>query len=74
MRTYPRQQNREFEGLGDIVIRAGFEAEYRICIAILSRQHDDRCTHALLAHLLAGFAAIHVRHIDIEQDQVDSLG
>ena len=67
------QQHGDAERLGDIVIGARLEAENGVRIAILRRQHDDRAGKSVLAQQLAGFAAIHIRQPDIEQDQIDLL-
>src|SRR6516164_3910558 len=47
--TDAREQHREAEGLGDVVVGAGFEPENGVGIGVVSSQHDDRCLEAVLA-------------------------
>ncbi len=65
-----RQQHCKAERLGDIVVGAGVEAEDLVGIRDLAGQHDDGRGQAALAQQTAGFAAVHVRQVDVEQDQV----
>jgi hypothetical protein len=67
------EQHRKAEGFGHIVVGARVETEDRIGVRYLSRQHDDRPFEAVLAHDLAGVAAVHVGKADIKDDEVDML-
>ena len=70
VRAQAGEQHVDAERLGDIVVGAGFEAEDRVGVAVGRGQHDDRGAHALAAHQLAEFAAVHVGQADVEQDRV----
>ena len=71
LRTDARQQHREAERLGDIVIGAGFEAEDRVGIGVVAGQHDDRRLEAVLAQDPHRLAAVDVGQADIHDDEVD---
>ena len=71
LRTDARQQHREPERLGDVVVGAGFESEDGVGIGIVAGQHDDRRLEAALAQNADRLAAIHVGQADIHDDQVD---
>ena len=73
MGPYAGQQDRELEGLGHIIIGAGFKAEDLVGIGILTGQHDNRGGNPVLAHESAGFATVHVRQINIQKDEIRPL-
>ena len=51
----------------------GVEAENDVGIRGIAGQHDDRALEPVLAHDLAGLAAVHVRQANVEQDQLEAL-
>src|SRR5215831_2235342 len=61
LRANARQQHGELEGLGDVVVGAGIEAEDHVGIRHVAGEHDDGTLEAVLAQELAGLPAIHVR-------------
>jgi hypothetical protein len=60
-----RQQHRELERLGDIVVRACIQPQNGIAVGGMTGQHDHRAGHVALAHQAAHFAAVHVGQADI---------
>ena len=68
------QQHGEAEGLGDIVIGAGVEAQDGVGLGGLRGQQDHRALVAVLADDLAGLAAIHVGQVHVEDDEVGAVG
>ena len=69
----PRQQHAHAEGLGDVVIGAGIEAEDGIGIGIGGGQHDDGGRDPGAAQQAADLAAVHVGQADIEEHGVETL-
>jgi len=72
--TNARKQDGLLEGLGDVVIGTGVEAEDHVGVGRVARQHDDGASEPALAQHLAGFAAVHVGQLDIEHDKIDLTG
>ncbi len=64
------EKDSEAEGLGDVVVGAGVEAQDGVGIRRLGRQHDDRGRDPRLADQTTGLAAVHVGQVDVKQDQV----
>ena len=69
-----REQGAEAEGLGDVVVGAGIEAEDGVRLAVGGGQHDDRHRDAAPAHELAELAPVHVGQAEIQQDEVEAAG
>ena len=69
-----RQQHREAERLGDVIVGAAFQPENGIGIGAVAGQHDDRRLEAVLAHDTNDLAAINIRQADIHDDKIDLLG
>ena len=67
------QQDPEAEGLGDVIVGAGFETENRVGVAVRGGQHDDRHVVAHAPGQPANLAPIHVGKPDVEQDQVEAV-
>ena len=67
---HPRQQFRQPEGLGDVVVGPGIEAAHHIGFGIGAGQHDDRHAEAIAPQLGAEVPAIGIGQADIEQDGV----
>ena len=70
MRTQPRQQHVETKRLCHVIVRPGFEALYRVAVAVGRGQHEDRHGDRGTAQLAAQIAPIHVGQADIEQHRV----
>ena len=62
------------ERLGDVVVRTGFEAFFPIVDHRLGRERDDRELGklGLLADLPSRLQAIHHRHHDVHQHEIDT--
>src|SRR5262249_60034775 len=60
LRADTREQHGEAKRLCDIVVRTGFEAENRIGIGIVARQHDDGRLEAILAQDTHRLASIDI--------------
>ena len=71
LRADAREQHAELEGLGDIIVGAGFKAEDGVGIGGLSREHDDRTLEPAAAKELARLAAVEIGEADIEQHEID---
>ena len=71
LRADAREQHAELEGLGHIVVGAGFKTEDGVGIGGLPRQHDDRTLEPAAAKQLARLAAIEIGQADIEQHEID---
>ena len=72
MRFHPRQQFVRAERLGDIVDGAELEAAHDVRRLGLGRQEDDRnfTPRGRSLDALACFKAVHLRHHDVEEDQI----
>ncbi len=71
LRADAREQDREAERLGDVVVRARFEPENRVGIGVVPGQHDDRRLETVLAQDAYGFATVDVGQADVHDDEVD---
>ena len=71
LRADAREQHREAERLGDVVVGAGFEPEDRVGIGVVAGQHDDRRLEAVLAQDAHGLAPVHVGQADVHDDEID---
>ena len=60
----------ERERLGEVVVGAGVERLGLVVLAVLGREHQDRCPVAGVAQLLAHLVAVHARQHDVEHDHV----
>ena len=74
LRADARQQHREAERLGDVVVGAGFEPEDGVGIGVVAGQHDDRRLEAVLAQDAHRLAAVDVRQADVHDHEVDLAG
>ena len=61
----------KWEGLGDIIVGARFEAEDGVGIGVMAREHDDWRLEAVLAQDAHGFVAVDVGQADIHNHQID---
>src|SRR5882724_10944805 len=71
---YQREQDLDVQGFGDVVVGAGFDAQSAIVAHGLGGQSDDwypAPTLAARADAPHGFQAVHLRHHDVHQYQVD---
>ena len=68
------EQHAETEGLGHIIVSAGIEAQDGVRFRSLRGQHDDRTLVAVAAHDLAGFAAVEIGQVHVEENDVGVLG
>ena len=68
-RIDPRHQFARAERLGDVIVAADLEAEDAINLLVAGRQKQDRRIRGL-ADLPADLQAVHLRHADIEHDQL----
>lgn len=62
------------DGLGEVVIHAGFEAERTILSGDAGGESDDgRAASGAFeaADLPGGFKAVHIGHLDIHEDEVE---
>ncbi len=71
-RTDPRQQLAGVEGLGEVVVRADFEANDLVDIFALGGEHDDGQARPLRrrADLAAHVETVHAGQHQVEQDDV----
>ena len=69
-RTHPRQQLLQGKGLGEVVIRARVEAANHVLGRVPRGQHQDRSLHPRAPQLGGQLEAVHLRQLDVEQDQV----
>ena len=67
------EQAWEADRLHDVVVAARVEAEDRVGVGACIADDQDWREHAALAQEAAGVAAIHVRQIDAEDDQIGAL-
>ena len=58
------------ERLGDVIVRAEFEAAHDVFLLPLRRQHEDRHFEFLRADGAADFKAVDLRQHDVEDDEV----
>jgi hypothetical protein len=74
MRVHPRQQLVGVKGLGHIVHRAEFETAHDVAGLGFGGQEDDRNVSPVRCVLdaAAGLEPVHLRHHDVQQDQVRS--
>src|SRR5260370_27011608 len=70
----PGEELREAERLGDIVVRAGVEADHRVHLIGTRREDQDRHRLAFGAQAAADFQAVKAWQAEIEHDQVDPAG
>ena len=70
LRPDARQQDRELEGLGDIVIGARVQTQNGVAVGVMAGQHHDRAFHGCLAHALAQLAPIGVGQANIQDHKV----
>ena len=73
LRAYPREQYGKLEWFCDVVVGACIKPQNGVGIGRLGRQHDDRTTVSILPHDLARLAAIKIRHVYIQNDQINEL-
>ena len=68
----PGEQFGEPEGLGDVVVGAGVEADDGVHLVGAGGQHEDRHAVALGAQPAADLEAVHAGQAEVEHDQVDA--
>src|SRR5580692_9443707 len=71
---YSHQQLRELEGLGQLVIRAGFEMHHFAVDFIPRREHQDRECRMRAAYAAQKLGATHLRQHEIEDQQIVIIG
>src|SRR5512134_1105917 len=66
---------RRLEGLLDVAAGAHLEAADRVLFLALGGDDDDRdvLVGGFLLHALQELEAVHHRHVDVEEDEVDPL-
>ena len=69
-RAQSGQQHDERERLGEVVVGAGVERLGVVVLAVLRRQHQDRCPVAAVAELLAHPVPVDAGQHDVEHDHV----
>jgi hypothetical protein len=69
----PREQLGETEGLGDVVVGAGFEPDDYVHLVTSGRQHDQHAVRVAQPDLSAHLHAVDVRQTQVEQDQLETL-
>ena len=74
LRANAREQHREAERLGDVIVGARFQPQDGVRIGIMPGQHDDRRLETVFAHDAHGLAAIDVGQPDIHDHEVDLAG
>jgi hypothetical protein len=71
-RPHARQQLHRTERLGQVVIRSGIQAGNLVLLGLARGQHDDRdCGE--LTDPPADITAVHTRHHDVKQQQIQLL-
>ena len=68
----PGQQFGQPEGLGDVVVGAGVQADHGVHLVGAGGQHQDREAVALGAQPAAHLQAVHAGQTEVEHHQVDS--
>ena len=69
-RADPGHQDREREGLGQVVVGAGVECLRLVEVAVLGGEHQDRGPVPGLPEVRADLVAVAAREQDVEDDQV----
>ena len=64
----------DVERLGDVVESTELHGADRRLHGLGSRQHDDRHARIAAPHLLEQLEAVHARHDDVEEDDVERPG
>ena len=65
-RARTRQQYHRVDGLGDVVVRAGFEADHLVDVGVARREDQDRAIEGL-AQLAADRQAVYAGQHQVEQ-------
>ncbi len=69
-----QQQLLQVERLREVVVAAGLEAAHAVLGGALHGQEQHRRLDAVAAQLRAELEPVHVRHHDVEHDEVERLG
>ena len=64
----------KWNGFGEVVVAAGLEAAHAVLGGALHRQEQHGRLDAVAAKLRAELEPVHVRHHDVEDDEVERLG
>ena len=70
MCTDPREQFREPERLGDVVVRTGVEPDDDVCFLLARGENDDRGRRRAGTELAAQVDAVGVGETEVEKHQV----
>ena len=70
--AYACQQLRERERLDDVVVGAGIEPRDPVRNLVARREHQHRQAAAAPPKPPANLESVHVRHQDVEDDEIDS--
>jgi hypothetical protein len=69
---HSRQEFRQDEGLGEIVVRSGVQAFHPLLDQASSREHQDRSLYSPLTQLATDLDATKARQSDIQQNGIVS--
>ena len=70
----PRDEHDERERLRQEVVGAGVERLRLVVLAVLGREHEDRCPVAFVAERRADLEPVHARQEDVEHDRAVVAG
>jgi len=72
-RAKPSRQFSQLERLGDVVVRAGFQAANFVFIEIPHGDHQYAGVRRGLSNSPTGLNASHAGHIDVQQNEIERL-
>ena len=72
-RVKPGRQFAQLEGLGYVVVRAGFQASNLVFIEIPHGDHEYAGVRRGLSNSPTRLNASHARHIDVQQNEIERL-
>ena len=70
-RLEPRQELPEVEGLGEVIVGAGFEAPHPVVDGVERRQHENRRGHPVIPQAPAEIEPRAARQPDVEHHHVE---
>ena len=74
--AHSREELVEVEGLGQIVVGAGVEAEHHVTLGAARREHQDGHRQGVvpIAQRAADREAVQLRQVEVQHDAVEALG
>src|SRR5438270_5441627 len=71
-RFHPRKQLGNTEWFGEVIVGTQIECLNLVALTATTRQHED-CHLRIASHRLEGLQPVRSRHIDVKQQQVESV-